>query len=179
MTNRKPVNAQPLGATRGAATDIVAPQFSGPTILTLPCPPSANRAFKNVRNRKGRGRALTQEAKDWHAYARRELAAQNPGMIESRVLIVLNIDRASMSADADNRIKLLFDLLVKGGVLKDDKYITGFAAAWAEPRARMVRLAIFPVQTLSIDFHPSAKHDGACGGWFFNAPSSQEEEEAA
>jgi len=35
----------------------------------------------------------------------------------------------SATADVDNRVKLLFDLLVTEGVITDDRFITGFATA--------------------------------------------------
>lgn len=174
-------SARPLGDTEGATTSEVAPIFSGPVTLSLPCPPSVNDAFFNLTDRRGnsKGRKVKRHVRDWRDYALRIIAEQYQGdPITTRVLIVVNVERANFNADIDNRMKLLFDALVKGKVIKDDSLITGFAAAWAEPGTKRARLAIFPVNTLSIDFHPSAKHDGACGGWFFNAPSSPEEEAA-
>lgn len=170
--------ARPLGVTEGASTNTVAPSFFSMVILDLPCPPSLNNSTFDVTDKTGKslGRRSKQHVKDWRAYARREIAAQYLRQtITQHVLVVVNVERASFSADIDNRMKLLFDVLVKQRVIKDDSLITGFATAWAEPGTKRVRLAIVPVQQLDIRFQPSTKHKGACGGWFLNAPETAKE----
>ena len=174
--------AQPSGVTEGAATNAVAPIFFEPIRLDLPCPPSVNNAFFNKTDRRGRskGRSLKRHVRDWLDYALRLIADQYTGdVITGHVLVVVNVEHASFSADIDNRIKLLFDALVKGGVVKDGSLITGFATAWAEPGTKRVRLAILPVQKTQATFHPSAKHKGACGGWFIEAPNETTTEKEA
>lgn len=175
--------ARPLGETGGAATSNVAPVFFEPVHFDIPCPPSVNNAFFNVTDRRGnsRGRQLKRKVRDWLDYTLRLIADQYSGEpITVPVLIVVNVERGSARADIDNRIKLLFDALIKGGVIEDDSLVSGFSAAWAEPGTRRARLAILPVHKLQVTFHPSARKNGACGGWFFEAPTSTlEEEEAA
>ena len=174
------INARPLGELGGAASSSsVAPSFFDPVLLTLPCPPSVNKAFKTVRVNGRYRRPHTKDAKDWKKHAARMLQDQKPRRVAGPVLIIVNIERTSKRADIDNRIKLLFDLLVKQGVIEDDSKVAGFAAAWSEPGTAMAHIAILPTCTLPIQFLPSAKENGACGGWFFKAPLPIENEAAA
>jgi len=144
-----------------------------PTFLTLPVPPSVNAAYAN-RKGKGRGRVLTDKALDWKMHAGHVLRAQNPERFSVPVLIVINVERRSAMADVDNRMKLLFDLLVKEGVLVDDRHITAFATAWSPNHSERLHLAIMPVAALSLSFQPSEKN-GAVGGWIIQALSQEPE----
>jgi crossover junction endodeoxyribonuclease RusA len=140
------------------------------TTLVLPTPPSVNAMFRNV---PGKGRARTKLYEDWLGHAGWRLRAQRPAKVAGPVLILVGIERTSLSADVDNRIKALFDLLVAHNVIDNDKHIVGFAAAWSPDRDRLARLAIVPAGNLTAQFHLAS--DGAHGGWFLQAPQSEQE----
>lgn len=167
-TTARPLAALEKGATAQPSL-VVAPTF-----LTLPIPPSVNDAYAN-RKGKGRGRVLTAKATDWKLHAGHVLKAQKPQRFTCPVLIVVNVERRSAMADVDNRMKLLFDLLVKEGVIVDDRFITGFATAWSPNHSERLHLAIMPVGPLAITFQ-TAETNGAVGGWVIKAPTPENED---
>lgn len=181
MTVRRPTSsttARPLAGMETGAPASSSIKAGAPIIfLTLPVPPSLNRAFANSRGKGKRGRTKTREAIDWKLYAGHVLRAQTSVRLTGEVLVVMNVERKSATADVDNRVKLLFDLLVTEGVITDDRFITGFATAWSPKHSDKVHLAIMPVGPVAISFQPSEK-TGAVGGWIINAPNSEEEEAA-
>lgn len=138
------------------------------TTLTVPAPPSVNAMFRNV---PGKGRVRTKLYDDWLGHADWRLKAQKPQPVHGAVLVIVGIERSSASADVDNRIKALFDLLVKHQVIDDDKHIVGFAAAWSPERDRLARIAIIPAADLNVQFHLA--NDRAHGGWFLQAPDHE------
>jgi Holliday junction resolvase RusA-like endonuclease len=143
--------------------------------LTLPVPPSVNEAYRHDL-RTGR-RVKTRKARDWESYASHVLSRQVSGRpIRDPVLIIVNIERGEgRREDIDNRIKLLFDLLVHDRVIADDSLVAAFAAAWAAPGTRTARLAILPATALALEFHPAT--DCGPGGWII--PAAEPAEEAA
>jgi Holliday junction resolvase RusA-like endonuclease len=174
MTSRtSSTTARPLAPLEKGATAqpslVVAPTF-----LTLPIPPSVNDAYAN-RKGKGRGRVLTGKAIDWKLHAGHVLKAQRPQHFTCPVLIIVNVERRSAMADVDNRMKLLFDLLVSEDVIVDDRFITGFATAWSPNHSERLHLAIMPVGPLAITFQPS-QQNGAVGGWIIQAPEHEEKD---
>lgn len=160
----------------GAVSDRCAGKGGGPssppnsiTFLTLPAPPSANALFCNV---PGVGRVKTKLYSDWRGHAGWRLLAQHPAPVGGPVVILIGIERTSLLADADNRIKATFDLLVEHRVIADDRFVVGFAAAWSPKRDGLMRLAIIPAADIGVRFQLA--EDGAHGGWFMNAPHTEE-----
>ena len=147
----------------------------GPYIFTLPMPPSVNKMFRNVR---GRGRVKTNIYVDWTGHAGWVLKRQwHSEPLTTRCLAVVSVERSSLAADVDNRVKAIFDLLVSGRVIRDDSLITAFAAAWAPPGSRLARIQLIPIVVgtpTTITFH--AASSGSTGGWFVSDPQSLEEQ---
>ena len=139
------------------------------TFITIPAPPSTNALFKNT---PGRGRAKTAAYKAWIDEAGWKLKAQKPAAVQGRVVVVIGIERESGLSDIDNRSKALLDLLVAHKVIKDDRYVTAFAMAWAAKADGLARIAILPAHDLTLNLILAA--DGASGGWFLKAPDKQE-----
>lgn len=155
------------GALKGAAVAAAVPVF-----LSLPAPPSVNSAFRNT----SRGRALTQKAVDWKGHAGWVLRQQRPRHVSGEVAVIVNVERNSMNADIDNKVKLLLDLIVSHGVIEDDRNVVAIAASWIPKHSAMAHLAILPAGQLGLlQFHPAASN-GACSGWIIPAPSTEEEE---
>lgn len=146
------------------------------TTLVLPTPPSVNQMFRNVRRKpgeKGAGRVATRVYIDWQGHAGWRLREQRPEPVHGPVLVVVNIERTSDLADVDNRIKATLDLLVKHGVIDDDRFVSGLAIAWSPPRDATMRVAIMPAAALPLQFQLAP--DGRTGGWFFDAPQLEED----
>ncbi len=136
--------------------------------LEIPAPPSVNRIW-----RKGLAQNIYKNAlyQDWLGHAGWVLRSQNPGSIAGRVVILISIEHIK-TADIDNRIKALFDLLVLEKVIENDNLVVGFAAAWAPAANKMARLLIMPAASFACQFLLSA--NGAAGGWFIDAPDEDE-----
>jgi Holliday junction resolvase RusA-like endonuclease len=139
--------------------------FSSPTTFTLPVPPSVNQLF---RNDKKRGRVKTEAYDQWRATAKTALRIQQIAPIAGRVVVIFGVERRSLAADIDNRIKAMLDAIVAAKIIEDDKMVTAFAAAWLPAANGLAHVQIYPVQEIGIQFHPSK--DGATGGWFDLAP---------
>jgi Holliday junction resolvase RusA-like endonuclease len=151
----------------GEGADALSPE--GHVYLELPAPPSANHAWIN-RARGGRARSAAYV--DWEYQAGWKLRAQRPARVAGPVVVLIGVERHSLSADIDNRIKLSLDLLVRHQVIVDDKHVIGLAAAWNPPGCQLVRLAIAPARNaMTVTFH-LADDKGAYGGWFLSAPST-------
>ena len=100
------------------------------TRLELPFPPTLNTCFQNI---PGRGRAVTPRYREWINEALWVLKSQRPVMHETEVSISIGLVAPDRRArDADNLIKPVLDLLVKGRVLKDDsnKYVRRVTVQW-------------------------------------------------
>lgn len=136
--------------------------------LTLPMPPSVNEMFRNV---PGRGRVKTAVYLDWKGHAGWTLKEQRPTSIKGPVLIVVSVERGSASADLDNRIKALFDLLVEHCVIEDDKHVVGFCAAWAPPSSKLARVMVLPAASALFEFQLAS--DRLTGGWFLSEPQPE------
>jgi len=80
------------------------------------------------------------------------------------VVVVAGVERRSARADIDNRLKAMLDVIVKAGIIEDDRFVTAIAAAWLPPTYETTKVSIYPVQHFALDFHHS--DDGASGGWF-------------
>lgn len=125
---------------------------------------------------RGVGRCRTKLYDDWIHEAGWRLRAQRPQKVPGRVMLLLAVERSWDTADIDNRVKALIDLLVKHDVIDDDSNVVGFAAAWAPKRDDDARLLIFPAQSCTVQFQLTA--DGAHGGWFLLTEASQPEGDA-
>lgn len=168
--------ARPVGVAEGGA--LASSSVGAPLNLWLPVPPSLNAAYANGRGKGARGRFATAALRDWKGEAAVALARQNWSPVPGEVIVLMNVERRSMVADLDNRIKPALDLLVKHGVIEDDRHVTAIAAAWAEPYDDRVHVAIIPMQVIAAEFRPS-KESGAFGGWLVKTPQPGTEEEAA
>lgn len=146
------------------------PPSPAATVVTLPMPPSTNRLF---RNKAGGGRAESSAYVDWKGHAGWVLRSQSPRSVRGRVLVVMSIEFAGGAADVDNRVKAIFDLLVKEKVMDDDRNVVAFCISWAPPASKLARVMILPIGNYAFDFH--AAPDGCSGGWYLRAPETQQE----
>lgn len=135
--------------------------------LTMPVPPSVNQLFRNL---PGKGRVKTKVYDNWRAHAVTMIRAQKLAPVAGRVLVMFGVERMSLAADIDNRIKAMLDAIVDARVIGDDSQVTAFCAAWIPAANGLAHVKIMPVGRLDISFHPSP--DGASGGWFMSAPQS-------
>ncbi|HEY8358653.1 MAG TPA: RusA family crossover junction endodeoxyribonuclease [Ramlibacter sp.] len=117
--------------------------------------------FKNVR---GKGRVKSEAYDQWRAAAATSLRLQHVPAIPGRVVAVFGVERGSLAADIDNRIKAMLDAIVAAKIIRDDNQVTAFAAAWLPSANGLAHVQIFPADRLGIEFHPSK--DRATGGWF-------------
>lgn len=157
--------ARRSGAGEAAGVTPVASSF------TMPMPPSVNQLFKNL---PGKGRVKTDKYFDWRAFAVTAIRRQQPAAITGRVVILFGVERLSLSADIDNRIKAMLDAMCEARVIADDKFVTAFAISWLPAANGLAHVQVLPVGRLDLKFLPS--NDGATGGWFFSAPQPEEGE---
>lgn len=153
--------------------------------LAVPIPPSVNDALGNSpkkrvgkKGKKGaqRGRFYLQPARDWLKEALRLVKEQAPGTISGHVVVVTNIERDSLRADIDNRVKMLLDMIVKAGVIEDDRFVTAVAPCWTDRRdsRSLAFVSIISAEApITLTFQPSSK-SGAVGSWTV-APIQEEE----
>lgn len=100
--------------------------------LHLPhLPPSTNHLYLNV---PGKGRVKTRAYDDWLFQAGLVLNRQIEGRLTGRVDILVSLEDRHAGRDASNCIKPIEDLLVKSGVIEDDraKYVRSIKAEWAD-----------------------------------------------
>lgn len=155
---------------RGAAQRTAGKRETDFQALHVPVPPSVNSLYKNV---SGRGRVKTKDYSAWFANARNVVRLQKPGVVRGPVVIILCVDRQGVGSDLDNRVKALFDLIVKLGVIEDDSKVLAFCTAWAPKTPEsVVRLAIMRACDFSVKYRLHA--DGASGGWFLDAPTNED-----
>ncbi|HEU5019659.1 MAG TPA: RusA family crossover junction endodeoxyribonuclease [Pseudolabrys sp.] len=158
-TNRR---AGRLGQEEGSV------EMAGPTTFTMPIPPSVNQMFRNVR---GKGRVKTGHYEAWSAAAATSMRLQQVQPVTGPVLVIFGVERHSLAADIDNRIKAMLDAIVKAKIIRDDSDVTAFAAAWLPSANGLAHVQIFPTTELGIVFHPS--RDRVTGGWFVSTQPSQ------
>jgi len=144
------------------------PLAVSPLSLLIPTPPSIDRAFGNQAGR-GKGRYPTVAYKNWQASALWRIASQNPTRFAGPCVVLASVGRASLSADIDNRAKLLLDVLTVAGVYPDDSMATGIALVWgpieATRRDEETRVLILSAEApFRIQFQPIGA--GRVGGWF-------------
>lgn len=99
-------------------------------VLELPhLPPSANNLYLNV---KGRGRVMSGKYVDWLKTAGLIVNSQIKGRVTGRVDVLIRIEDCHPTRDGDNICKPALDLLVKCGVLEDDraKFVRSSGTCW-------------------------------------------------
>lgn len=136
---------------------------SSSTVLELPMPPSVNKIWSP---RKG-GIRLSDAYRLWRDEAGWRLRLQRPQRVAGSVVALISVERHEASADIDNRVKAILDLLVTHDVIDDDRFVTGLAISWAPAANRLARIMILPAARMAVEFIPAA--DGATGGWFLDA----------
>ena len=135
-------------------------------LCTVPVPPSVNRGYRN-RGVKDKAR------RNWEDFAHTHLRLQRLPVFPRDCVLVVGFERPSLSADADNRIKPLQDILVRAGVLSDDNLVLSVTGFWLPPASGFAHVAIVPGDVeFSMSFHPSPK--GAAGAWLL-APLQQKD----
>lgn len=138
--------------------------------ITVPVPPSVNQLYKNVPKI---GRVKTKHYVNWMHEAGWKLKLQRPGRIGGAVMMIVSVEHSWDRGDIDNRVKPLFDLLVRHNVIDDDSKVVGFSVAWAPARDDEARVLIFPARDCTVQFQLSP--DGRHGGWFLltDTPSTE------
>lgn len=153
-----------LPAGAGQSADLPAPAS-----FTLPVPPSVNKLYRNM---PGVGRVKAGLYDDLIRQGVAAIRGQNVQPVPGYVMAVIAVELADSRSDLDNRIKAIFDIIVKAGIIADDSLITGFAASKLPKANGLAHVKLYPVQPMDLAFHPSPS--GASGG-FFVAPSLQED----
>lgn len=144
------------------------PLAVSPLSLLIPTPPSIDRAFGNQAGR-GKGRYPTVAYKNWQASALWRIAQQSPTRFDGPCVVLASVGRTSLSADIDNRAKLLLDVLTVAGVYPDDSMATAIALVWSPLEVTRpdeeTRVLILSAQApFKIQFQPIGA--GRVGGWF-------------
>jgi len=147
------------------------PAFQGvaaPVEFCVPTPPTTNHLFRNV---KGRGRVKTAEYFDYEMLAITAIRQQKTPAVSGRVFALVGVERKSSLSDLDNRLKALFDVVAKAGIIENDKFITAFAVTWMPIVDGLTWLRIMPVAPINLRFEPSP--DGASGGFSLVSPEKE------
>lgn len=169
MTGHKAValagNCKQAGAGQGGEL----PPDLAPVAFNMPVPPSVNDAYKNTK----RGRAKTKAYEHWLRYAYTMIRLQKPRKVSGRCIVVIGVERKSLAADIDNRIKLTLDAMVSAQVIDDDRFVTAIAITWSPEANQLSHIQIYPIQSIGLQFHPSS--DGATGAWVQSAPPHEQE----
>lgn len=168
------IAARRIGATEGPdkiGAGVLA-SLPAPVTFTLPTPPSVNEIYKNV---PGRGRAKSGVYDDFIRRGVTAIRGQHITPITGYVVAIFGVERMSLSADIDNRLKSMLDTIVKADVIEDDRFVTAIAVSWLPKANGLAHVRLYPVQSLGLMFLPS--QNGASGGWFVNAPPSEEGDE--
>lgn len=154
----------------GAGAGVLADQ-PAPVFFTMPTPPSTNNLYKNV---KGVGRVKTKVYDDFVRMGIADISRQKVRHLAGRVIAILGVERMSDGADIDNRLKAMFDTIVKAGIIEDDSKITAHAITWLPSANGLSWVRLMPVGRIDLSFHPAK--DGASGTWII-APSTEGNED--
>lgn len=106
----------------------------------LPFPPSVNAMYLNNKGKTGRGRIKSSGYRAWEKAAGLLMVSQQREAqrfpIDGRVCveIQLNDETVADSADCDNRIKAVLDLLVAQKIIKGDskRHMRGVGVEWMD-----------------------------------------------
>ena len=94
--------------------------------IDVPCPPSANRIWRNHRGRTHRSKEYTA----WIDGCALLFKARAFEMIEGPYTLVMVCDRSHGARDLDNMIKPINDLLQHVGVVANDRSCERIMACW-------------------------------------------------
>ena len=143
--------------------------------FTCPLPPSINAAYKNIK----RGRAKTAEHRAWADMALISLKQQKIKPVQGACIIIYGFERKSQMADASNRLKLTEDILVKAGIIEDDRFVTATALSWIPYANGLAHISIYPIgsQGLNLGLTLMPATDGATAAWVPFAPQQHERED--
>lgn len=160
---------------KGTATEPLAgvgslADLPAPASFSMPTPPSVNEIYRNVR---GKGRVKAGVYDNFILMGIAAIRRQKVQPIPGRVVAIFGVERMSLQADIDNRLKAMLDAIVKAGVIEDDRFVTGIAVSWLPKANGLAHVMLIPVQPLDLTFRPST--NGATGGWFLAAPQPTEE----
>ena len=106
-------------------------------VLNLPFPPPANNLFKNIKG----GRAKTEKYRAWQAEAGWAVTDQRNfyhrvdkwTILSGPIALKLILGRPDKrKRDLDNLLKAPIDLLVKHGVIDDDRNVQRIEASWGD-----------------------------------------------
>lgn len=100
-------------------------------VLTLPVlPPSTNNLYANA---PGKGRVKSRAYEDWISQCGLLLNGQIKGRFNSRVDILIEAEDRHPTRDSSNFVKPIEDLLVRCGIISDDraKFVRSIKGAWA------------------------------------------------
>lgn len=96
--------------------------------VTVPLPPSVNRAFRNVAKR---GRVKTQVYNDWLTEAGWEVRRAYPTKVKGPCRVSFVFGKPDKrKRDLDNLLKASIDLLVRHQLIEDDSLIQELNAEW-------------------------------------------------
>lgn len=111
--------------------------------LKLPMPPSVNSIWRTGKNRRT-GKTITYLDKKYTAWiveADALLLTQKPfPQIKGNFTAVVTLDQSKRRGDADNRLKPIFDMLQRVGVIENDKYADKITVQWGEADGCSVQL---------------------------------------
>lgn len=127
---QRPVRADWLFAGMEIATE-PEKRASGPEItLRLAWPPSVNAIWRNVAGRT----LLSAKGRQYYDVVSQSVGVQRAGRhISGRAAVAIDLHAPTRRAiDIDNRVKVLFDSIVKGGLLDDDSQIDVLVVRRAE-----------------------------------------------
>lgn len=98
------------------------------TTVWLPRPPTTNTLYKNA----GKSRARTKKYDAWILEAGLRLNVQNIKPVTGPIRIFLSVEKnGNVREDIDNRLKSPIDLLVKHGIIDDDRNVQSVWAEWS------------------------------------------------
>lgn len=166
LVQTETATARPQATGAGILADLPAP-----VAFTLPVPPSVNELYRNL---PGRGRVQSAVYHEFIRFGITSIRNQKVQPVPGRVMAIFGVERSSLAADIDNRLKAMLDTIVKAEVIKDDNMVTAIAVCWS-PRANgLAHVILMPVQKIELSFLPSP--DGASGGWYLPAPQPGEDD---
>jgi crossover junction endodeoxyribonuclease RusA len=116
-----------------------------PIALTLPVPPSANRYWRTIVNKKT-FRAMTFVSDEAKTYKR--ILAQTvelPALIQGEVSVSVKLFRERRSGDLDNRLKCLFDALQGVVYVSDSQIVEIYASRHDDKDRPRVEVEIRPL----------------------------------
>ncbi len=119
--------------------------MSGPVVIDLPYPPSANRLHGN---RKGGGKYVLPEVRAWRKEAWAHIAMQKPEKITGPYRFRLLAHKPdNRRRDRDNLVKEPLDAVVRAGIVPDDHKAIPDGADWCQAVPKgFCRVILTPVE---------------------------------